>query len=98
MQCRVINLLGISVWKTGIWLRKEFLFKDVKHVRDWLSRVVFERLNLCSPETQQMHTTEEAENRAFQPPNHTETTVLKQDMNKGSFPNEQFQFVYVLHV
>lgn len=98
MQCHVTNLVGIPVLKTGIWLQKEFLIKDVKHVRDWLSRVVFELLNLHSPETQQMHTTEEDENWAFQPPNHTETTVLKQDVNKGSFPNEQFQFVYVLHV
>lgn len=32
---------------------------------------------LCRPVTQQMHMTEEAENQASQPPNQTETDVLK---------------------
>lgn len=27
---------------------KEFLFKDVKHVRGWLKRMVFKLLNLCA--------------------------------------------------
>jgi len=34
-----------------------------------------------------MQRTEEAENQAAQPPNPTETDVLKEDMKKGYFPN-----------